>query len=249
MRSSQNEQHLSQEPGHATDRQLLVGVDAPLTPATQDALRQLATFFAPDAAHLHLLVLTVIPLPVSTGRYATLYPLSPTREERAQAEEALRLAREVLSHGGLALETLIRVGAPADELAAVARRRRVDCLIIGSRGNAPAQRLRRVFAGSTSRSILRLASCPVMIMVLPRSRPPKDLVACYEAAIRHTLADQPTSLVILTAREAAGRFLPLGATAAGRKARKAAARALERLAHAGVLSRRDVRVEVRYVND
>ncbi len=252
MRSSQNEQHLSQEPGHATDRQLLVGVDAPLTPATQDALRQLATFFAPDAAHLHLLVLTVIPLPVSTGRYATLYPLSPTREERAQAEEALRLAREVLSHGGLALariETLIRVGAPADELAAVARQGQVDCLIIGSRGNAPAQRLRRVFAGSTSRSILRLASCPVMIMVLPRSRPPKDLVACYEAAIRHTLADQPTSLVILTAREAAGRFLPLGATAAGRKARKAAARALERLAHAGVLSRRDVRVEVRYVND
>jgi nucleotide-binding universal stress UspA family protein len=252
MRYSQSEQHLSQEPGHATDRQLLVGVDAPLTPATQYALHQLATFFAPDAAHLRVLVLTVIPLPVSTGRYAALYPLSPTREERAQAEEALRLAREALSHGGLALariETLIRVGAPADELAAVARQRQVDCLIIGSQGNAPAQRLRRVFAGSTSRSVLRLAPCPVMIMVLPRSRPPKDLVAWYEAAIRHTLADRPNTLVILTAREAAGRFLPLGVAASGRKARKAAARALERLAHAGVLSRRDVAGEVRYVND
>ena len=252
MRSSQSEQPFAQEPGHATDRQVLVGVDAPLSSATQYALRQLATFFAPDAAHLHLLVLTVIPLPVSTGRYAALYPLSPTREERAQAEEALRLAREALSHGGLALariETLIRVGAPADELAAVARQRQVDCLIIGSQGNAPAQRLRRVFAGSTSRSVLRLAPCPVMIMVLPHSRPPKDLAACYEAAIRHTLADRPTSLVILTAREAAGRFLPPGATAAGRKARKAAARALERLARAGVLSRRDVAGEVRSVND
>ena len=88
-----------------------------------------------------------------------------------------------------------------------------------------------------------------MIMVRPRSRPPKDLVACYEAAIRHTLADRPTSLVILTAREAAGRFLPPGATAAGRQERKAAARALERLAGAGVLNRRDVASEVRYVND
>jgi nucleotide-binding universal stress UspA family protein len=252
MRSSQSEQPFAQQPGQATERHLLVGVDAPLSPVTQDALRQLAAFFAPDAAHLHLLVLTVIPLPVSTGRYAALYPLSPTREQRAQAEEALRLAREVLSHGGLALariETLIRMGAPADELATLARRRRVDCLIIGSRGNAPAQRLRRVFAGSTSRRVLRLASCPVMIMALPRPRAPRDLVAWYEAAIRHTLADQSNTLVILTTREAAGRFLPPGVTAAGRKARKAAARALERLAAAGLLGRRDVAGEARFVND
>jgi nucleotide-binding universal stress UspA family protein len=249
---SQSEQPFAQDPGHATDRHLLVGVDAPLSPATQDALRQLATFFAPDAAHLHVLVLTVIPVPVATGRYAALYPLSPTHEERAQAEEALRLAREALSHGGLALariELLMRVGAPADELVAVARQRQVDCLIIGSRGNAPAQRLRRVFAGSTSRSVLRLAPCPVMVVTLPRSFRVEDLTAWYEAAILQALHDQPHTLVIFTAAEVARKFLPPQALTAGRRERKEAALALERLERAGILCRRQMQGEVCYLND
>jgi hypothetical protein len=57
------------------------------------------------------------------------------------------------------------------------------------------------------------------------------------------------TLFILTVREVAGRFLPLGVTAAGRQKRKAAARALERLAGAGVLSQRDVGGEVPYLNN
>jgi hypothetical protein len=53
LHSSEHEQ--IEGPGHSGDRQLLVGVDAPITPATQYALRTIGAFFAPYAAHLHLL--------------------------------------------------------------------------------------------------------------------------------------------------------------------------------------------------
>ena len=61
MLDSSSEHFLEQEPGHAAERQLLVGVDAPITPAAQHALHTTGAFFAPYVAHLHLLVLTVIP--------------------------------------------------------------------------------------------------------------------------------------------------------------------------------------------
>ena len=107
---------------------------------TQYALRTVGAFFAPYAAHLHLLVLTVIPTLYPAGRYRAQSSLVPSREQRALGEETLRTARATLEHDGLALaqiETLIRVGSPADELAAVAGKRHVDCIVIGSRGNSP----------------------------------------------------------------------------------------------------------------
>jgi nucleotide-binding universal stress UspA family protein len=247
-----SEHELSQGPGHTGDRQLLVGVDAPITPSTQYALRTLGAFFAPYAAHLHLLVLTVIPTPYPAGRYTAQYSLSPSREQRALAEETLRTALATLEHDRLALaqiETLVRVGSPADELAAVAGKRRVDCIIIGSRGNSPGQRFRRWLLGSTSRRVLKLAPCPVLVVTLPRSRGPRDLVAWYEAAILQSLHDQSTTLAIFTAQEVAGRFLPHQTHTVGRKERAAAVCALEHLVSAGVLSRRDMHREVCYLND
>jgi len=247
-----NEHELSQEPGQASERQLLVGVDAPITPPTQYALRTVGAFFAPYAAHLHLLVLTVIPTLYPAGRYRAQYSLLPSREQRALGEETLRTARATLEHDGLALaqiETLIRVGSPADELAAVAGKRHVDCIVIGSRGNSSGQRFGRRLFGSTSRRVLKLAPCPVLVVTLPRSHGPRDLVAWYEAAILQSLDDQSTPLVIFTAQEVAERFLPHQTHTVGRKDRKAATHALQHLADTGVLCRRQMHGEVWYLND
>ena len=56
-----NEHELSQEPGYASERQLLVGVDTPITPATQYVLRTVSTFFDPYTMHLQFVILSVIP--------------------------------------------------------------------------------------------------------------------------------------------------------------------------------------------
>jgi nucleotide-binding universal stress UspA family protein len=238
-----NEHELSHEPGQATERHLLVGVDTPLTPATQYALHTVGTFFAPYGEHLHLLVLTVISTP---------YPLSPTREQQTQAEETLQEVHSALQHDGMSppqIKMLIRAGIPADELAAVASKRHIDCIVIGSRSNSPGQRFRRWLFGSTSRRVLKLAPCPVLVVTLPRSRHPRDLVAWYEAAILQSLHDQSHTLASFTTQGVAGRFLPHQTHTVGRKERRAAARALEHLAHAGVLCRRDMHGEVWYLND
>ena len=63
-----NEHELSQGPSQSYERQLLVGIDTPITPATQYMLRTVGTFFDPYLAHLRLQVLTVIPIPYPAGR-------------------------------------------------------------------------------------------------------------------------------------------------------------------------------------
>ena len=125
----------------------------------------------------------------------------------------------------------------------------VDCIVTGSRGNSPGQRLRRWLLGSTSRRILKLAPCPVLVVTLPRPRRPRDLVAWYEAAILQSLHDQSHTLTIFTAQEVAGRFLPHKTHTVGRKERRAAAHALKHLADTGVLCRREMHGEVCYFND
>ena len=190
--------------------------------------------------------------PYPAGRSVAPYPLSPTREQRTQAEETLLEVHSTLQHDGMSssqIEMLVRVGSPADELAAVASKRHIDCIVIGSRGNSPGQRFRRWLIGSTSRRVLKLAPCPVLVVTLPRSRGPRDLVAWYEAAILQSLHDQPAPLTIFTAQEVAGRFLPHQTHTVGRKERIAATHALKHLADTGVLCRREMHGEVWYLND
>ena len=128
----------------------------------------------------------------------------------------------------------------------------IDLIIIGSQGNTTRQRLRRFFAGSVSRRILDLASCPVMVAVppaLPHSKKPRDLVKWYEESITHYLQEHTGDLTVFTPQEVALTFAPSSRKAPGRKERAAAILALDRLAHSGLLCRHDVKGEMRYVND
>jgi len=238
------------------NKRVLLGIDRDLSPPTQSALRAACEFLAHSSPDPRLLLLHVIPVPADTrptwGKAsAALRPFPPTREERLRAERALQRACALLQQRGIAperIELLRCVGTPADELVRVARELQVDFIVLGSRGNSFAQRLRRLLAGSTSRRVLQLAPCPVMVAVAPRMPSPRRLMAWYKAAVTRSLSEHPGSLLVFTACEAAQRFAPPG-RAVGSREVEAAARALEQLAQSGVLCCHRVKGELRYLND
>src|SRR6266480_847307 len=238
-------------------KRILLGIDAPISPATQQALRSMSEFVEQAAPLLHLVLLHVIPIPylsppalgLSTGH---MQPTLFTSEQRSLAEEALRDASaELLKHGvdSRQIETLIYTGVPADQIAKAAIELQVDFIVVGSRGSSSKQKIRRFFTGSTSRSILQLAHCPVMIVSYPNSSQPADLVTWYERSIRQYLQERTSDLTVFSPQEVAQMFVPPGKKAVGRKEIAAAILALEQLARGGKLCRHDFKGEMKYVND
>ncbi len=241
-------------------KQILLGVDAPISPATQQALRAVCEFIEQAAPEIHLLLLHVIPVPnissPSLGMYVGHMQSAPyTADQRVLGELALLRASAELENRGLRpsqIETLLRMGTPAEETIKVAKETQIDLIVVGSRGNSPRQRMRRFFAGRTSRRILDLAPCPVMVVASPVLLPtkqPRDLVKWYEESITHYLQEHTGDLTVFTPEQVAMAFAPLHRKEPGRKERAAAILALEELARSGLLCRHDVKGEMRYVND
>jgi len=239
------------------NKRVLLGVDAPISPATRHALRSMSEFVEQAAPSLQLVLLHVIPIPyfssptlgMSAGH---MQPSFFTTEQRALAEEALRDASAELLKQGIdsrQIETLIYTGVPADQITKAAVELHADFIVVGSRGSSTKQKIRRFFTGSTSRSILQLAHCPVMIVSCPQARQPADLVTWYEKSIRHYLQEHTGDLTVLSSLEVAQMFAPPGKKAVGRKEKAAAILALEQLASGGILCRHDVKGEMKYVND
>ena len=241
-------------------KRILLGIDAPITPATQQALRAVCEFIDQTLPEIHLFLLHVIPVPgissPAPGMYAGhLHSISCTSDQRSAGELSLRRARTELENRGLypeQIETLMRVGTPVDEIIKAAQELRADLIVIGSRGNGRRQRIRRFFAGSISRRILDLATCPVMIAVPPapaQRKKPRDLVKWDEESITRYLQEHTGDLTVFTPQEVALTFAPSHKKEPGRKERAAAILALEHLASGGLLCRHDVKGELRYVND
>jgi len=146
------------------------------------------------------------------------------------------------------IECLLRSGAPADEIVKAAEELNAEFIMIGSRGNSLKQKVRRLLTGSTSRQVVKLGSCPVMVASLPQTHGPNNLIAWYLEAIAHSLHQHPGQLMIFTASETACMFAP-PQRAAGRKEIAAATAALEQLARSGVLVCQKVNGELRCIND
>lgn len=241
-------------------KRILLGVNAPITPATQQALRAVCEFIDSTLPDIHLFLLHVIPVPSisspTLGMYAGHIQSTPySADQRSSGELALRRARTELENRGLLpeqIETLLRVGTPVEEAIKAARELQADLIIVGSRGNSRRQRIRRFFAGSISRRILDLAPCPIMIVVpptLPPVKKPHDLVKWYEESITRYLQEHTGDLTVFTPQEVALTFAPSPHKEPGRKEQAAAILALEHLARGGLLCRHDVKGELRYVND
>ncbi|MFL5628568.1 MAG: universal stress protein [Ktedonobacteraceae bacterium] len=239
------------------NKRILLGIETDISPATQRAIRTVCEIMEQPLPHLHLVLLHVIPLPAIAAPSLSMYvnhmlPESVNDDQRNQAEEILRKACVELQTGGIAseqIELLIRVGLTADEIVKAAGELHVSYIVIGSQGNTWWQNVRRFLVGSTSRRVLRLARCPVMIVPAPQMAQPGDLVKWYEEAIMNYLQEHPHALTVFTPREVARKFVPPTKKAPGRKEMAAATLALEQLTGTGMLCRHDVKGELKYVND
>ncbi|HLX39325.1 MAG TPA: universal stress protein [Ktedonobacteraceae bacterium] len=239
-------------------KRILLGIDSNTSSATWRALRTVAEFIeATPVIEVRLVLIHVIALPNITSHSAGMYgghllPFSATLEQRNIAEKVLHQARTALLEEGIEpaqIETMIRVGMPADEIVKAAKELHAHFIAVGSRGESMRHKLRRFFFGSTSRRVLQLAPCPVMIAVVPRMPRSTDLATWYQQTITTHLSEHTDTLTVLTPHEAAQKFLPPNKKSVGRKEIAAATLALEQLTGNGIFCRHDVKGELRYVND
>jgi nucleotide-binding universal stress UspA family protein len=238
------------------DKRILVGIDMNFSPPTQYALRAASELLWQPTPDFRLVLLLVIPVPYDTSlawgkSMKPSHPWPPVTQQRFQAEHALWRARMALKQWGISperIELLQRVGTPADEIVKAARELNVSCIVIGSRGDALVQCIRRMIVGSTSRRVLRLAPCPVTLVNPPHMPQSRRLVTWYKEAVTLFLHEHPESLLVFTACDVAQKFAPPKRTV-GCKEVDAAARALEQLASNGLLCCHKVKGELRYLND
>lgn len=235
---------------------ILVGVDADFSLPTHYAIEVVCQVLEQDQETCQLLLLHVIPVPFdpaprwgrSLGSLST-YPA--TSSQQRQARHVLQQARTLLARRGVPLDTielLVRAGRPADELVRVAQERHVDLLVLGSRPSSRLSPLRRALFGSTTRRVLQVASCRVLLARLPCSLDTGDLVAWYEQAMQLCLRQRTETLVVFTPAEVARRFA-LTDQAIGDREIEAAAQALERLANEGLMLCQVIGGEMRCWNE
>lgn len=138
-------------------RRILLATDGSREAAL--ALRAAAELSEKSRAALHVVhVWTDVPPPV--------YPVPAFDEySRVAEEEAETLLRReawyARAAGGEVAGEHLREGAPAEEIAALARNLDVDLVILGSRG---AGVVKRLFTGSVSEGVVHGASCPVLVV-------------------------------------------------------------------------------------
>ena len=84
-----------------------------------------------------------------------------SRLQREHGEAALRGARKLLDGAGLAYTAHVLIGDPAEEIAALAKRRRIDKIIMGTHGRGM---LAGMLMGSVATKVLHRASVPVTLV-------------------------------------------------------------------------------------
>jgi nucleotide-binding universal stress UspA family protein len=233
------------------NRRIVIAIDADLSPHTQHMLCVASSLLERTSPHLDAVLLHVIPVPDIPQSKFSLARIAPTARQRELAEQVLHRACLALQQQGIVperIQLLLRSGIPADEIVKAATQLEAEFIMVGSRGNSLKQYIRRVFTGSTSRQVIKLDACPVLIVSLPPLPDHHHLVAWYQEAITHSLQEHPDQLMIFTASETARMFTP-PQRAPGRKEVAAATAALEQLARRGVLVCQRVNGELRCSND
>ena len=105
-----------------------------------------------------MLVVAVIRIP-EPAIFAEVEGIIDAGQEHFQ--EAFRALTEQAQASGVLIETEVIVGHPAEQLVHVAEMRRIDLIVLGSRGTS---RMKRWMLGSVSERVLRYAHCPVTIV-------------------------------------------------------------------------------------
>lgn len=83
-------------------------------------------------------------------------------EQRIEGERLAELAGQVGSRG-VACQSAVRFGLPADEILSAAAEQGADLLVMGSHGHGA---LYHLFTGSVVTGVLKRSSCPVLVVPL-----------------------------------------------------------------------------------
>lgn len=133
------------------ERKILVPVD--FSDASFDAV-EVACEIASDESNV--IVLHVLEL---HERHDLLANAIDDSKRRNHAETVLRESFETASHTSIEIE--IRFGDPGTRIAELAESKHADLIVMPSHDKT---RIKRLFLGSVTERVLRLAHCPVLIL-------------------------------------------------------------------------------------
>jgi nucleotide-binding universal stress UspA family protein len=137
-------------------KKILVPIDFSQTSAQAlPYAASLAERFGAEVILLH--VIEPLPLPVDSG-YVPPGPQSPDR--KVAQDHLLRLRQEVFAADAPA-RTLVRIGAPFQEIADAAKSLGADLIVLTTHGYTG---LTHVLLGSTAERVVRYADCPVLVV-------------------------------------------------------------------------------------
>jgi nucleotide-binding universal stress UspA family protein len=113
-------------------------------------------------SELHVVYVEVIPYFAQYSAATAVTNRELYEKVKEEARETLRkLTWRVKVAGGAVAEDHLRMGAPGEEIVALAEAIGAGLIVMGSRGRGG---MRRALMGSVSDSVVRCAHCPVLVV-------------------------------------------------------------------------------------
>jgi nucleotide-binding universal stress UspA family protein len=138
-------------------KRILVPID--FSECSRKALRYAAPLAKQHSAEIDLLY--VLSADYRAAEYNGIENAWLEADLRAAGEKQLAQLAASEVQGEVHADTLVRIGAPAEEIIAAAKQRASDLIVISTHGHTG---LRHVFLGSVAEKVVRHAPCPVLVV-------------------------------------------------------------------------------------
>lgn len=148
---------MSETEERLTIKSILVAVDG--SEHSEKAIRYACAMGPPLGAEVVLL--HVVPMVVSATPYHDTVSDQPFLSLQKVGEDILEKAKRLANRCGCDVIDMISHGDPSARIIDIATERRIDVIILGSRGVSG---IKRLFTGSISDKVSKNAACPVMIV-------------------------------------------------------------------------------------
>jgi len=169
---------------------ILIGIDFSDTSALA-VERAVELALGREAAELHAVCVLDLDTAARPGRGDFGVSVDTAEQLRANVTRAIAAARGRGEGKGNAARLFahVRLGSPVDEIVTLGAEIGADLIVLGTHGR---RGLQRVWLGSVAERVVRLASCPVLV-VRPRREPVLSTAYQPEPACRDCLARRADS--------------------------------------------------------